>query len=427
MLDGPRPPRFWPALYCRAMPRRSAHRLLLAVASATLTACGGGAPPAAEFVLAAGDSSWWVRTGPDVGGAGVAVRRAPLVLARLDGRFHELFVTEEDYSFPDAAFTSQSVWRRDLVTNDSVVVFGDPTVARLALAYARANPGAFPLDGDEAGSDEPSASAALEVAVADVHGPWLVVETFADVHPARGPELHRARRGVVDLRTGRVQSLARLVGDSAARAAVARGRLAFARARDSLRRTPGDAGGRAVAALSGVAFDERSFALGDARGPSVVFHVPVGDEAGHTLPLAPIALPDGDWWREARIAAPSAAESRGGAEWRRDDLVVRLRPRRRDAAYDVVLRARGREWAVARVALPVDRLHWIDTTVTGEHRAALVRAFDTALRYDGTYSAVARRRRQAAVERPPILRPASQTAAPAPARRHPVRTPTTSR
>jgi hypothetical protein len=215
---------------------------------------------------------------------------------------------------------------------------------------------------------------------------------------------------------------------------VAGARRAFATARDSLRRAPGDEAGLAVAALSGVAFDERSFALrGGDRGPSVVFHVPVGDEAGNTLPLAPIALPDGAWWQDARAVAPSVpdAAARGGAEWRRGELAVRLRPRRRDDAYDVVLGGAGREWTVARVALPVDRLHWVDASVTGEHRGALVRAFDAALRYDGTFSAVARRAPRPAAAAPRVaLRPASRVLERAPASRaarHPVRTPTSIR
>src|SRR5687768_13946889 len=100
-------PPIFPAMPPRRPLRARLSRLVPAAAALAVAACGG-APPAAEFVVAAGDSTYWVRTGPGVGREGVELRRAPLFLARADGRFYELFVTEEDYSFPDAAFVSQT-------------------------------------------------------------------------------------------------------------------------------------------------------------------------------------------------------------------------------------------------------------------------------------------------------------------------------
>ena len=81
-------------------------------------------PPRADFLIAAGDSTFWVTTGPK----GVRVRGSPLVLARYDGKFYEVYVADEDHSYYDAVFTSQRIYRRDLMTGDSVAVFLDSSV-----------------------------------------------------------------------------------------------------------------------------------------------------------------------------------------------------------------------------------------------------------------------------------------------------------
>ncbi|HEU4631602.1 MAG TPA: hypothetical protein VFS08_17740 [Gemmatimonadaceae bacterium] len=410
--------------------------LLLLALAVPVAACRDRAPeptpPAAEFLVAAGDSSYWVRTGPEVDG-GVEVRRAPILLARLGGRLQELYVTEEDYSFYDALFLSQTVWRRDLVTGDSAVVFGDATVPRLALAYAREHPDDVPLEEDEDGADEPVASATLEVSLGDVLGPYLGVESYADLHPERGAERHRVRRAVVDLRTGAPVSLAALVGDSAGRRTLAAARAAFEAARDSALAVRPPGGRRAAAALSRFTFDERSFALvADGAAPRVVFYVPgAGEDAeGFVLPLAPIALPAGRWWRDAAAALPrdeadardggrrasgtrhasrgsggtaaSRAAGRRVARWSRGPVDVLARPmvapptRRRAGRDDggeptvLVLRdAAAHEWTLAALDVPAERVYWLDRATFGpEARAALARAFRDASLYDGTYSLV---------------------------------------
>ncbi|HEX5580446.1 MAG TPA: hypothetical protein VFX39_02645, partial [Gemmatimonadaceae bacterium] len=203
-----------------------------------LAGCAGSSaprPPRAEFVVVAGDSSVWVRTGPGAGPDGIEVRRAPITLALLDGHFHELYVTEDDYSFPDALFAAQTVWRRDLLTGDSTVVHGDPAAPSLAIAYGRRHRGERPLAPDEEGAEEPSVMGVTEAWVVDVHGPFATIETFTDLHPERGESTHQVRLRVVDLRRGATLTLADLLGDSVSERVVARGRAAFAAARDSAR------------------------------------------------------------------------------------------------------------------------------------------------------------------------------------------------
>ena len=92
-------------------------------------------PPAAEFLLAAGDSTYWVTSGA----AGARVRGAPLTLARYGGRFYEVYVGDDDRSFYDAVFVGQRIFRRDLLAGDSLQVYVDSGVAAAARRYGAAH------------------------------------------------------------------------------------------------------------------------------------------------------------------------------------------------------------------------------------------------------------------------------------------------
>ncbi|HEY0970682.1 MAG TPA: hypothetical protein VGE02_06890 [Gemmatimonadales bacterium] len=383
-----------------ARPRAAARLVLSATLGAlgALAGCAGAStpePPGAEFVVAAGDTSVWVRTGPDAGSDGIEVRRAPITLTLLDGRFHELYVTEDDYSFHDALFAAQTVWRRDLVTGDSVIVHGDPTAPVLAIEYGHRHPDERPLEPEEEGAEEPAVMGVTEAWVVDVHGPFATVESFADLHPEGGESSHQVRLRVVDLRRGAELTLSDLLGDSVSAGVVARGRAAFAAARDSARATHARsdaAARRASVALGRFAFDERSFTLTSMRsGPGVVFHVPgTGGEAdGHALPLAPITVPDGAWWREARDGMPVETTDGGVsvAVWSRGSLAVEAR-RERDGDRLVLRDSTGRAWRIASMAGAAQRVYWLDSRTGADDRAALARAFYEATLYDGTLRAV---------------------------------------
>ena len=182
----------------------------LVVATAACTtrrpAPSRSAAPGADFLLAAGDSTFWVTSGP----SGVRVRGSPLVLARYGGRFYEVYVADEDHSFYDAVFTTQRIYRRDLLTGDSTAVFLDSSVALAAQGYAVAHPDERPLTSEEDAADDPSTSVTGEVDIVDVHGPFLSYEyrgstalhhdDDADDDTASARET--VRRGVVDLRIG---------------------------------------------------------------------------------------------------------------------------------------------------------------------------------------------------------------------------------
>src|SRR5258708_10061490 len=70
--------------------------------------------PRAEFIVAAGDSTYWIRSDA----SGIKLRGSPMVLARLDGRFRELYVLGDDRSFHDAVFVRQTLSQRHLVSRD---------------------------------------------------------------------------------------------------------------------------------------------------------------------------------------------------------------------------------------------------------------------------------------------------------------------
>src|ERR671914_1929645 len=154
---------------------------LAAVVPLVVCACGPAVPPpSAEFLVSAGDSTYWVRTDT----TGVRVRGSPILLARYGGQFYEVYVTDDDRSFADASFVGQRIYRRDLVTGDSTLVFEDSVVPGMARSYAATNPRARPLSPDDEAADEPASSTTAEVTVLDVHGPFLSYDYHIDVESA---------------------------------------------------------------------------------------------------------------------------------------------------------------------------------------------------------------------------------------------------
>jgi hypothetical protein len=90
-------------------------RALAVLAASVLSACGeapqaGGTLPAAEFLFAAGDSTYWVRSS----GEGMRVRSAPILLTDVDGRLFEIFMSDDGAEYPDASFATVRLWSRSL-------------------------------------------------------------------------------------------------------------------------------------------------------------------------------------------------------------------------------------------------------------------------------------------------------------------------
>lgn len=179
--------------------RRVGGVVLLAACSGSRNRAPSEPPPRAEFLLSSADSSFWVATT-----SGQArVRGVPLTLARYGGRFYEVYVADDDRSYTDALLVGERLYRRDLLTGDSALVFADTTVPRIAGAYSQAHPGETPLRPDDEVEANPGTSATAQLDILGIFGPFLSYEYHVDVKlPGREP-WHTTRQGVLDLRSGR--------------------------------------------------------------------------------------------------------------------------------------------------------------------------------------------------------------------------------
>ena len=183
--------------------------------------------------LTTADSSYWI-TGAE---QGLRVRGVPMLLARVDGRFREIYVADDDRSFYNAVLVGQRLWSRDLVRGDSVELFADTLVPRYALFYAKAHPDEAPLLKDEETADRPRTSVTADLEVLGVHGPYISFEYRTDMDVTgerKNADRHTARRGVIDLRTGKAVTVATLFGREAAQRVEGDANTEWRVARDSL-------------------------------------------------------------------------------------------------------------------------------------------------------------------------------------------------
>lgn len=356
----------------------------LVAAISGVGACDRGAnrPPSAEFIVAAGDSTYWVRTS----GSNVRLRGSPLVLARLDGRFRELYVVDVDNSFEDALFVGQTLYQRDIISGDSTEVFRDTLVAALAEEYARSHPDARRLGPDEDVNEEPSVSATADLSVLGVHGPFLSAEYHVDTSGTSDDSWHMTRHLVIDLRTGRRVTLADVLGAPEASAVLARARTSYREIIDSLRRDSRAVAQRAARSLGQFRFDPTNFSLTAPNGSLMIAFSAPGQGSGgegFTMPIRPIAVVEPAWWTEARTALPTSTRERE-EHWSHRDYVVK-------AIYDtsarpvrmVLVDSTGREFAIGGVSAPVHRIYWLDDPpIDKRQRTALTRAFDEAALYE---------------------------------------------
>jgi hypothetical protein len=365
----------------------------VALLALAITACDGRRgppPPVSEFLVAAGDSTFWIASS----GEGIVVRGAPISLARFDGRLYELYVTDDDRSFYDAIMVGQRIYRRDLMTGDSLAVLNDTAVPNLADAYAARNPRAVPLQPHEEASNDPEVYATADLEVVSLHGPYLSFEHHADIGLPDGSEVHSVRRGVVDLRTSARRSVSDLFGSREAKRVIDEARRTFIAGLDSLR-TSADADAQLLAeAMRDLRFDPTSFSIERVGNePAVSFLVPgQGDWALElAVPTTPLLVSAPPWWNEVRETIPTSSDRRGEEVWDRPGVAVLARG---DSTGDLVtlvlLDTAATEWRAARVPPPVHRIFWLDRPpIDSVSRRALSRAFqDAALYSEGTRIAV---------------------------------------
>jgi hypothetical protein len=338
--------------------------------------------PNAEFLVAAGDSTYWVRSDP----SGIKLRGSPMVLARLDGRFMELYVVDDDLSFENALFVGQRLYQRDLASGDSTEIFRDTLVGSMAERYERSHPDARRLAPDEDPGEEPAISATADVSVLGVHGPFLSLEHHVDTTGVGDDSWHMTRHAVMDLRTGKQVSLADVLGPGEAANVIARGRTLYAETVDSIRRDRRPAARRAARSIGHFRFDPTSFSLTAPNGTLMIAFSAPGEGTGgegFVLPMHPLAVTAPAWWTEARVTLPTATREREEL-WSRGAYMVK-------AVYDtsarpvrlVISDSAGREFQAGGVTAPVHRIYWLDRPpIDGGQRAALSKAFDEASLYD---------------------------------------------
>lgn len=353
---------------------------------------GDATPPDAEFLVAAGDSTFWVRATAE----GVRRRGSSLLLARHDGVFYELYTADDDRSFYDAVFVGQRIYRRDLVSGDSVLVYRDSLVPALQRRWAREHPDDQELAPDEEGSERPAGQATADLVLVDVHDRFLSIEHHQDVDLSGAPHIHNTVRRVVDLDAGETATVADVAGSSAPEI-VRRGQALLASAQDSIRAARGPRADQARDAAADLAFDERSFSVTDVEGdPAIAFVVPGRGlrSAGAALPLPPIPVPEPAWWDMVRPTLPVASDSMS-EEWSGRHYRVRARyDADGERASVAVAGADGREWPVGRMPAPLRRVLWLDAPqLDSTSRAALERAFDEAVFYDDAARVASRSRR----------------------------------
>lgn len=367
------------------MARITARTICFAAATA-LAACGRAAPspglPAADLIVATADSSYWVTNGPK----GIRVRGVPLLLARVDGRFREIYVADDDRSFFDAVLVGQRLWSRDLIRGDSVEIFADSVIPRFAKSYAKAHPDDAPLTKDEEAADHPRTTVTTELEVLGVHGPYVSYEYRTDVDVTgerNNTDRHTARRGVLDARTGKAVTVAALFGGAAAARAEGEAGAEWRGARDSLLMVRDRRSRRAEKAIASFAFDPTSFTLDSEDGaPRVRFAVPGQAARGslNALELQARAVAAAPWWNAVRGELPMGPDSL--QSWTQNGIELWAALAEDGETARLSLRdSTRRDWRIAAVTAPVWRVIWLDSTVKAEDRKALKRAFSDASLY----------------------------------------------
>lgn len=176
-------------------------------------------PPVAEFLISAGDQTYWVRSDH----SGLRIRGSPLILARTDGRYYEIYIGEIDRSFPRALFTGERVFRRDLASGDSAVIYEDTTIVQMAADYRRQHPRTPLLGPEDDPESEIDISAVGETDILNVLGPYVALEHRLSIERADDHSADDTTRAVIDLRNGKPVALDHVYRDTTVQVAAGEG------------------------------------------------------------------------------------------------------------------------------------------------------------------------------------------------------------
>jgi hypothetical protein len=200
---------------------RNRNIVLLACASAGACALPPPTPPMAEFLVSAGDQTYWVRSD----NSGLKIRASPLILARTGGRYYEIFVGEIDRSFPRALLSGERIFRRELDSGDSTVIYDDSAIVHLSEDYHRQHPRAPLLGPDDDPDDDIEITAVGETDILNVLGPYVALEHRLSIERANDHDQDDTTRAVIDLRNGKPAELDRMLRDSTVQEAAGEGGL----------------------------------------------------------------------------------------------------------------------------------------------------------------------------------------------------------
>ena len=283
-------------------------RMAVAVFALIIAGCSPtartGARPESEFLLVSDDSTAWVHTSADT----VVVQRAPLLVATLAGRLIEVYVADDAIDFDDATFLVSRVFRRDLVSGDSTLVYADSTVLREAMAFVRAHPDAERLEEDD---PVPEGVRAFESSITplDVVGGTIGLEVHLD-RTVGELGTHDTYRATIDLQSGRRLALSDVIAPAAARQSLDMAHHNLAASVALADRRDGPVGRAASRAISALRFDSLSFSLsrsGDSLAAQFLTHEEQVIDEGrdtHRFALEPIQLAPPLWWSAARRVLP---------------------------------------------------------------------------------------------------------------------------
>lgn len=182
--------------------------ILLPLVGCSLPAPG---PPSAEFLVADGGSTYWVTSGA----TGIHARVSPLILTRAGGRYYEVFVAETTRSYLDAVFSAEPIYRRDLVTGDTTLLWEDSKISAWEKVYLARNPSAQLLDPDDDSDDgDVALSATGEAEIVGVVGPYVLYSHRSTIQSSEMEQADTAR-GILDVGLAKSVVVAQLVSDTA--------------------------------------------------------------------------------------------------------------------------------------------------------------------------------------------------------------------
>ncbi len=167
-------------------------------------------PPTAEFLVADASTTYWVKSTRH----GISARTSPLILTNADNRFYEVYVGEVTRSYEDAIFIREPIYRRDVLSGNSELLFEDGRISAWEKSYLQRNPDARLLEPEEDSYEDVAVAATGESEILAVAGPYLLFERWATLEREDFQQADSAR-SAIDIRSGRTIPINALVRDTA--------------------------------------------------------------------------------------------------------------------------------------------------------------------------------------------------------------------